>query len=80
MTLYAWKFLVAADRWYPDPDDSTREYKGCLCIAVAPDAASARATVERFMAENGHDIGWLKIARVLQVPLVDGAVLGYAEV
>ena len=78
--MFIWKFLVPSDRWYADPDDSSREYKGCIIAVVAPDSASARKHAERFMAENGHDIGWLKVAKVLQVPIVDGAVAAYAEV
>ena len=79
-TLYAWKFIVPSDKWHPDPEDSSREYKGMLCVVVATDLAGARIAAERYCAEHGHDVGWFKVAKVKQVPLIGGAVLAFAEV
>ena len=76
----AWKFLVPADRWYDDPTDSTSQYKGCLIVVVAASREQALARAREWMAAQGHDVGWLRAARVLEIPIVDGGVLGYAEV
>ena len=79
-TLYAWKFIVPSDRWVPDPDHPEREYKGCVAVAIAPTRNAAMLHLKRYAAENGMDIGWLNVATVKQIPIIDGSVLSWAEV
>ncbi|MFH1690378.1 MAG: hypothetical protein ABIE42_09105 [Candidatus Eisenbacteria bacterium] len=80
MTLFAWKFLVPSDRWYPHPDDDRNLYKGIVAVAVAADSSTARTALEKHLTDDGTDASWLAVAKVYQIPLVDGAVLAFAEV
>ena len=80
MTLSAWKFMVPADRWYPLPDDSSREYKGLVIVVVSETLEAARVAARRYCAENAYDPSWLTIARIHKLDLVEGAVLTYVAV
>lgn len=80
MALKVWKFLIPGDRWVEDPENPARSYRGCLAVAMAETLPEARAAAVRYAAENGFDTGWLRAASVVEIPLVDGAVLAWALV
>lgn len=75
----AWKFVVPQHEWVPDPDNPEVSYRGCVAVAVGDTAAEARAALENYAAMNGFDVGWLRVARVLELNLVKGSVIAWAQ-
>jgi hypothetical protein len=63
------KFLVADDRFYPIPDAPGASARGCLAVALAEDAATARAIIEEAGATLGHDTRWLSVATISEIPI-----------
>lgn len=75
-----YKFYIPADRWVQDPTDEAMSYKGCVAAAVAENATDARKSLERYAAERSHDGGWLRVAKIIEIPIVEGAVIAWAQV
>jgi hypothetical protein len=67
VTLYAWKFIVPTDRFYPMPDPKDGEFRGCVAVALAEDEAAARARLLTYGEEFGVDMRWIQIARVTRL-------------
>ncbi len=83
--LFAWKFIVPGDQWYPDPDNPDNpnlSWKGIAAVAISATPEGARAAIEKFMVGDpgSPGIGWLRVAKVIQLPLVEGAFLTVASV
>mgnify|MGYP001616056106 CR=1 FL=1 len=88
--LFAWKFLVPDDDWYcaggirqsEAVTDRELAWKGMTAVAVSATAEGARAAIEKYLVGDpgSPGIGWLKAARVIQLPLVEGAFLTMASV
>ena len=77
----AWKFLVRADRDVPVPNRPELSARGCVAVAVAPDAERARALLVRYAAERGFNPLWLDcVPEPIPIPLDAPAVLCWAEV
>lgn len=77
---YVWKFMISPDEWIQDPDEPTLSYKGVVCACIATTEKKAREHVARFAAENGLDSRWLKVARIIRLPVKDGTFIAWAEV
>ena len=78
--LYAWKFLVPDDKWYPEGE--TIQWKGMTAVAISATPEGARAAIEKYLVGDpgSPGIGWLRAAKVIQLPLVEGAFLTMASV
>lgn len=78
--LYVWKFTIPAGVWVTDPVNPALSYQGCFAAAVAETEDLARKHLERFAAENSYDSRWLAAAKVTRLPVIPGAIIGWAEV
>jgi len=67
MTVPVWKFLVAADRYVPLPDDASFAFKGCLAVAAAANEWEAKELIKRYGTEFGMDTRWLVVATVIKL-------------
>lgn len=76
----AFKFIVPSDQFYALPNEPTVAFRGVVAVTIAESESDARANVERYCTENGHDARWLAVARVIPLPLEAGAVLAFAMV
>jgi len=79
MALHLYKFLIRADEWRKAPDDPDHEWSACVADVIAESEAGALRNLQRYAAENGKDARWLKAARVIEIPLIDGAVGAWAQ-
>lgn len=71
-----WKFVI--DR---ETEMAPGVYvNGCLALAIAESEDAARGHLRRYAAGNGIDSRWLEVARVIQLPIADGTVGGWAIV
>lgn len=77
--LFAFKFLIQDGDWRTDPDDPAVSFCGVVAATIATTEQNARAQLERYAAENGFDSRWLKVAKVVRIPLIAGAVVAWAE-
>ena len=78
--LAIWKFLVPSHKWTVDPTDESREDKGCVAACVAMSREQALEHLRRYAAHQGYDIGWLRAATVIELPIEDGTTCAWAQV
>jgi hypothetical protein len=68
--LHAWKFIVERAE---DPDHPGLTISGKLAVVISTDAEQAKKWLEAWAAAEGEDASWLRLARVVKIPLdVDG--------
>ncbi|MFH1833400.1 MAG: hypothetical protein ABH877_00125 [bacterium] len=75
-----WKFVIEAHEWVQDPEDPAIKWMGCVACTIAETREGAVAALTRYAAENGLDARWLRAARVVQIPIIEGAVGAWAQV
>jgi hypothetical protein len=67
MTIY--KFVVPGDRFYDDPIDPEMSWRSCAAVVMAETETEARARLGAYATENGLDLRWLRVARVIVIPM-----------
>lgn len=72
--IFAWKFIIGATP-VPDPDNPSCEWTACVTVCLARTEEEARKRLQAYSEYHGAPAGWLKVARVVKIPLREGAVL-----
>ena len=75
-----YKFLIPSGKWVQDPDDPSTEWTGCIAAVIAENRTQAQEVLATYAAMNGLDSGWLRAAKVAEIPIVNGAVIAWAQV
>jgi hypothetical protein len=71
---FAWKFIIGRAP-VQDPDNEAAEWEGCVAITIARTQEEAFKRLTEFAEYNGAMHSWLRVAKVMKVPLREGAVL-----
>lgn len=77
--LHVFKFIIRANEWRKDPSHEGLEWSGCVAAVVASTEAEAKASIQRYAAENGLDSRWTEVASVIQLPVQAGTFIAWAQ-